>query len=103
VISGIAVANLYGVFGASRWAPWLRRQTTPAATSHGQGGRLHVWRSEVVPRHGSDAREMFDKVTKGSLGGKAGDKPHQDWEVKGEYVDPPKKGVVGIPYPGQVR
>lgn len=48
-------------------------------------------------------REMFDKVTKGSLCGKAGEKPHQDWEVKGEYVDTPKKGVVGIPYPGQVR
>ena len=41
---------------------------------------------------------MFDKVTKGSLSGKAGEKPHEDWKVNGEYVDTPEKGVVGIPF-----
>jgi arylsulfatase len=43
-------------------------------------------------------REMFAKVTKGALSGNAGEKPHQDWAVNGEYVDTPDKGVVGIPY-----
>ena len=43
-------------------------------------------------------REMFAKVTKGALSGNAGETPHQDWAVNGEYVDTPDKGVVGIPY-----
>ena len=43
-------------------------------------------------------REMFDKVTKGSLSGEAGQKAKQDWKVNGEYVDTPEKGVVGIPF-----
>jgi arylsulfatase len=43
-------------------------------------------------------REMFQKVTKGSLSGKAGEKAHEDWKVSGEYVDTPEKGVVGIPF-----
>jgi len=30
-------------------------------------------------------REMFDRVTKGSLSGNAGEKAKQDWKVKGEY------------------
>jgi arylsulfatase A-like enzyme len=43
-------------------------------------------------------RAMFDKVTKGSLSGEAGQKAKQDWKVNGEYVDTPEKGVVGIPF-----
>ena len=43
-------------------------------------------------------REMFAKVTKGALSGNAGEKPHQDFSVNGEYVDTPDKGVVGIPF-----
>ncbi len=43
-------------------------------------------------------REMFNRITKGSLSGKAGEKPRQDWKVNGEYVDTPEKGVVGIPF-----
>ncbi len=43
-------------------------------------------------------REMFDKVTKGSLSGKAGEPAKQDWKVNGQYVDTPEKGVVGIPF-----
>jgi len=43
-------------------------------------------------------REMFQKVTKGSLSGKAGEKAKQDFAVNGEYVNTPDKGVVGIPY-----
>jgi arylsulfatase A-like enzyme len=52
------------------------------------------WFPDMDPK----LREMFDKVTKGSLSGKAGEKPHQDWKVNGEYVDTPEKGVVGIPF-----
>jgi arylsulfatase A-like enzyme len=52
------------------------------------------WFPDMDPK----LREMFDKVTKGSLSGKAGEKPKQDWKVSGEYVDTPDKGVVGIPY-----
>jgi len=52
------------------------------------------WFPDMDPK----LREMFDKVTKGSLSGKAGEKPHEDWKVSGEYVDTPEKGVVGIPF-----
>ncbi|XZG69188.1 arylsulfatase [Chitinibacteraceae bacterium HSL-7] len=45
-----------------------------------------------------DLRAMFAKVTKGSLSAKAGEKPHEDFKINGQYVDTPEKGVVGIPY-----
>lgn len=43
-------------------------------------------------------REMFAKVTKGSMSGNAGQPPKEDWKVNGQYVDTPEKGVVGIPF-----
>jgi arylsulfatase A-like enzyme len=43
-------------------------------------------------------RETFAKVTRGSLSGKAGEPPKEDWKVNGEYVDTPEQGVVGIPF-----
>jgi len=52
------------------------------------------WFPDMDPK----LREMFDKVTKGSLSGNAGEQAHQDWKVNGEYVDTPEKGVVGIPF-----
>jgi arylsulfatase len=52
------------------------------------------WFPDMDPK----LREMFQKVTKGSLSGKAGEKAHEDWKVTGEYVDTPEKGVVGIPF-----
>jgi len=52
------------------------------------------WFPDMSP----ELRAMFDKVTKGSLSGNAGETAHQDWKVNGEYVDTPDKGVVGIPY-----
>ena len=52
------------------------------------------WFPNMTP----ELRAMFQKVTKGSLSGKAGEKPVQDFEVNGEYVNTPEKGVVGIPY-----
>jgi len=52
------------------------------------------WFPDMDPK----LREMFDKVTKGSLSGLAGQPAKQDWKVNGEYVDTPEKGVVGIPF-----
>ncbi|MEQ8286844.1 arylsulfatase [Thalassospira sp.] len=45
-----------------------------------------------------DLRKMFVDVTKGSLSGKAGEKPVEDFKINGQYVDTPDEGVVGIPY-----
>ena len=52
------------------------------------------WFPEMAP----ELRDMFTKVTTGSLSGNAGKKVKEDWKVNGEYVDTPDKGVVGIPY-----
>ena len=50
------------------------------------------------PAMSPELRKMFQEVTKGSLSGKAGEKPTEDFKVNGEYVDTPEKGVVGIPF-----
>jgi arylsulfatase A-like enzyme len=52
------------------------------------------WFPDMDPK----LRAMFDKVTKGSLSGKAGEKVVQDFKVNGEYVNTPEKGIVGIPF-----
>ena len=52
------------------------------------------WFPDMDPK----LREMFNKVTKGSLSGKAGEPAKQDFKVNGEYVNTPDKGVVGIPF-----
>jgi arylsulfatase A-like enzyme len=52
------------------------------------------WFPDMDPK----LRDMFNKVTRGSLSGNAGEKAHEDWKVNGEYVDTPQKGVVGIPF-----
>ena len=43
-------------------------------------------------------RDMYAKVTKGMLSGKAGEKPHEEFKINGEYVDTPEKELVGIPF-----
>jgi len=50
------------------------------------------------PNMPADLRQMFKDVTKGSLSGKAGEAPHEDFKINGQYVDTPDQGVVGIPY-----
>jgi arylsulfatase A-like enzyme len=49
-----------------------------------------------------ELRAMFNRVTKGALSGKAGEKAHEVFKVNGEYVNTPvingKEGVVGIPF-----
>ena len=41
---------------------------------------------------------MFQRVTKGALSGKAGEKAKEDFKINGQYVNTPEKGVVGIPF-----
>jgi arylsulfatase len=52
------------------------------------------WFPDMDPK----LREMFQKVTKGALSGKAGEQAKEDFKVNGEYVNTPEKGVVGIPF-----
>jgi len=53
-----------------------------------------TWFPDMDPK----LRAMFEKVTKGALSGKAGEKPVEDFKINGQYVNTPDKGVVGIPF-----
>lgn len=53
-----------------------------------------TWFPDMDP----ELRKMFQKVTKGSLSGKAGEQATEDFKINGQYVDTPEKGVVGIPF-----
>jgi len=53
-----------------------------------------TWFPDMDP----ELRAMLAKVTKGSLSGKAGEQPKEDFKINGQYVDTPDKGVVGIPF-----
>jgi arylsulfatase len=53
-----------------------------------------TWFPDMDPK----LREMFNRVTKGALSGKAGEKAKEDFKVNGQYVNTPEKGVVGIPF-----
>lgn len=53
-----------------------------------------TWFPDMDPK----LREMFQKVTKGSLSGNAGEPAKEDWKVNGQYVNTPDEGVVGLPY-----
>jgi arylsulfatase len=52
------------------------------------------------PQMPEDLREMFQKITKGSLSGKAGGPVTEDFKINGQYVDTPvidgKEGVSGF-------
>lgn len=61
------------------------------------------------PAMPAELRDMFNKVTKGSMSGKAGEPAREDFKINGQYVDEPGKevtmngvtypdGVVGIPF-----
>ena len=52
------------------------------------------WFPDMDPK----LREMFAKVTKGMLSGKAGEPAKEDFKLNGQYVNTPDKGVVGIPF-----
>ena len=53
-----------------------------------------TWFPDMDP----ELRAMFNKVTKGALSGKAGEKPIEEFKINGQYVNTPDKGVVGIPF-----
>src|SRR5512139_1837616 len=53
-----------------------------------------TWFPDMDP----ELRAMFNKVTKGAMSGKAGQKAIEEFKVNGQYVNTPEKGVVGIPY-----
>jgi len=53
-----------------------------------------TWFPDMDPK----LREMFQKVTKGSLSGKVGEQAKEDFKINGQYVNTPEKGVVGIPF-----
>jgi arylsulfatase A-like enzyme len=50
------------------------------------------------PSMPTELRAMYNRVTKGSMSGNAGQPAKEDWKVNGEYVNTPEKGIVGIPY-----
>jgi arylsulfatase A-like enzyme len=54
------------------------------------------------PAMPDELREMFRRVTKGSMSGKAGEPAKEDFKVNGQYVNTPvidgKPGVIGIPF-----
>ncbi len=52
------------------------------------------WFPDMDPK----LREMFNKVTKGSMSGNAGQPAKEDFKVNGQYVDTPEKGLIGIPF-----
>ena len=53
-----------------------------------------TWFPDMDP----ELRAMFQRVTKGSLSGKAGEPAKEDFKINGQYVDTPEQGVVGIPF-----
>jgi arylsulfatase len=53
-----------------------------------------TWFPDMDPK----LREMFARVTKGSMSGLAGQPAKEDFKVNGQYVDTPEKGLVGIPF-----
>jgi arylsulfatase len=59
-----------------------------------------TWFPDMDP----ELRTFFNKVTKGSMSGKAGEKPVEDFKINGQYVDDPGKKVTlhGVEYPNGV-
>src|SRR5271170_5447067 len=53
-----------------------------------------TWFPDMDP----DLRAMFAKVTKGAMSGNAGETPHEEFKINGQYVNTPEKGWVGIPF-----
>jgi arylsulfatase A-like enzyme len=58
--------------------------------------------STWFPEMPASLRDMYNKVTRGSLSGNAGSTATEDFKVNGQYVNTPvingKEGIVGIPF-----
>lgn len=50
------------------------------------------------PDMDQQTRDLFVKVTRGMLSGKAGEAPHEDFKLNGEYQNEPQNHIVGIPF-----
>ena len=59
-----------------------------------------TWFPDMDPK----LREMFTKVTKGALSGKAGEEAKEDFKINGQYVNKPDENVTleGVNYPNGV-
>jgi len=59
-----------------------------------------TWFPDMDP----ELRTLFEKVTKGSLSGKAGEEAKEDFKINGQYVDKPGESVTlhGVTYPDGV-
>jgi arylsulfatase A-like enzyme len=53
-----------------------------------------AWFPDMSP----ELRAMFQRVTKGAMSGNAGETPHEDFKINGQYVNTPAQGIVGIPF-----
>jgi len=53
-----------------------------------------TWFPDMDP----ELRAMFNRVTKGAMSGNAGQTPHEEFKINGQYVNTPNQGVVGIPF-----
>ena len=61
--------------------------------------RLHLRRPDLVPRYAAGAcAKCSTRSTKGAMSGNAGEQPHEEFKINGQYIDTPDKGVVGIPF-----
>ena len=47
-----------------------------------------TWFPDMSP----ELRQMFERVTKGALSGKAGEKAREEFKINGQYVNTPEKG-----------
>jgi arylsulfatase len=56
-----------------------------------------TWFPDMTP----EERALFAKVTKGMMSGNAGEAPHEEFKLNGQYVNTPQQGVVGIPFVDQ--
>lgn len=52
------------------------------------------WFPDMTP----ELRALYTKLTKGMMSGNAGESPHEEFKLNGEYVNTPEKGIVGIPF-----
>jgi len=50
------------------------------------------------PDMDQQTRDLFTKVTRGMLSGKAGEKAHEDFKLNGQYQNEPENRIVGIPF-----
>jgi arylsulfatase A-like enzyme len=96
----------YKTFFAGKWHLGEADYALPNAQGYDEmkyAGLYHLnaytyadptWFPDMAP----ELRAMFERVTKGAMSGNAGEAPHEDFKINGQYVNTPDRGVVGIPF-----